>query len=313
MKSPILVVDIGGTCTRFARARQFRLLEPIHTVRNNDFRDIFDLFSAIKQQFSPWKPSACVLAVAGPIDSDHVLLTNLPWSFSQRKLRQEFKFARMLVVNDFVAVANCLPLLKPKDLFDVGGGHGDPRRAALVCGPGTGFGAAVLLKGKNRVQALASESGHMRLGPADEDEDKLINAIRGEARTVIVEHLLSGSGLERLHRLRTDKELNAEEIVSAAHDGNRDARATIDFFLKIFGRIAGDLALAFDARGGVFIAGGVGRSLGPFVPNSQFRATFEYHPPYQPRLRAIPTKVIAHPYPGLLGAARLAKELPPRS
>jgi glucokinase len=80
-------------------------------------------------------------------------------------------------------------------------------------------------------------------------------------------------------------------------------------FLRWFGRVAGDLALTFDARGGVYLAGGVSRSLAPLVASSHFRETFENHPPYGVRLAAIPVHVVVHPVPGLLGAAVLAKRL----
>lgn len=312
MKSPVLVADIGGSKTRFSRARPGGPLSDVHELRNDAYPDIVHLFQEMMRVLHPWKPASCVLAVAAPVDSDHVLLTNRAWSFSQRKLRQQFRIGRMLVVNDFVAAANCLPLLKPRELFDVGGSFADPRRTALVCGPGTGFGSAALLKGKNRVQALASESGHMRLGAVSREEAALLEKISGEAGNPVVEHVLSGRGLVRLHRLLSGEEADSESIIAAAHEGNRKARESIDTFLRFFGRIAGDLALAFDTRGGVFIASSLGRSLGPFMANSPFRAAFEDHPPYQTRLAAITTKVIVHPYPGLLGAAKLARELPPR-
>jgi glucokinase len=169
-----------------------------------------------------------------------------------------------------------------------------------------------LLKGKNRVQALASESGHIRLGAVSREEVELLEAIAAETKKPVIEHLLSGAGLRQLHRILSGSEAYTEAIIAAAHEGNRKARESIHVFLRFFGRIAGDLALAFDARGGVFIAGGLGRSLRPFMANSPFRAAFEDHPPYQTRLAAIATNVIAHPYPGLLGAVKLARELPPR-
>lgn len=312
MKSPVLVVDIGGTKTRFARTRAGGVPEAVRMVENDGFPDIFHLFREVMRMLHPWKPASCVLAVAAPVDNDHVLLTNRPWSFSQRKLMREFRIGRMLVVNDFVAAANCLPLLKPKDLFEVGGSFADPRRTALVCGPGTGFGSAALLKGKNRVQALASESGHMRLGATSPEEAEILTKIAEETGKPVVEHVLSGGGLVRLHRILSGQEIASEAIITAAHEGDRKARHTIDVLLRFFGRIAGDLALAFDTRGGVYIAGGLGRSLGPFIPNSPFRAAFEDHPPYQTRLAAIASHVIIYPYPGLLGAAKLARELPPR-
>jgi len=311
MKSPVLVIDMGGTNTRFARSRGGHL-EAVHIVSNDQFRNIFDLFGEMMRVLAPWWPASCVLAVAAPVDSDYVILTNRAWSFSQRELRKKFRIGRMLVVNDFIAVAHSVGALKASELFGAGGVRSDPRRAVLVCGPGTGFGSALLLKGKNRVHAFASEAGHMRLGAITADEMHVIEQISRETGAVAVEHILSGPGLVRLHRILTGEQAGSEAIIGAAHERSKTARSTIDLFLQFFGRVAGDLALAFDARGGVFIAGGLGRSLGPFIPNSPFRKAFEDHPPYQNRLMAIPTKVIIHETPGLLGAARLTAELPPR-
>ncbi|HEV2000685.1 MAG TPA: glucokinase, partial [Xanthobacteraceae bacterium] len=68
-----------------------------------------------------------------------------------------------------------------------------------------------------------------------------------------------------------------------------------------------DLALAFDARGGVFLGGGVSRALAQLMAGSPFRAAFEDHPPYQKRLAGIPVHVVMHPAPGLVGAAVIAR------
>jgi glucokinase len=127
--------------------------------------------------------------------------------------------------------------------------------------------------------------------------------------TVVTEHVLSGPGLVRLHRILNGKSESAEEIAAAARKGRADAKATVDMFLRWFGRIAGDLALTFDARGGVYLAGGVSRALAPLVGSSGFRETFENHPPYAARLAAIPVYVVVHPAPGLAGAAVLGQRL----
>jgi glucokinase len=176
----------------------------------------------------------------------------------------------------------------------------------LVCGPGSGFGVATLLRHSGKPRAVPSEAGHMRLGAATADEARILAHLVREEGPVVIEQVLSGPGLVRLHRILTGEKSTGEAIVASARLGKNPARDTVNAFLRLFGRIAGDLALAFDARGGVYIAGGIGRVLAPFYASSPFREAFEEHPPYGARLAGIPVVVIAHAAPGLIGAATLA-------
>jgi glucokinase len=77
--------------------------------------------------------------------------------------------------------------------------------------------------------------------------------------------------------------------------------------MRVLGRIAGDLALAFDASGGIFIGGGEGRALHEQFKESAFRDDFEAHHPYERRLREFPIAVIMHQFPGLIGALEIAR------
>ena len=80
-------------------------------------------------------------------------------------------------------------------------------------------------------------------------------------------------------------------------------------FCAILGGVAGDLALTFGARGGVYIAGGIAPRLIERLEASDFRARFEAKGRLADYVRDIPTQVITHPYTALLGAARALAEL----
>jgi glucokinase len=309
MQSPVLVIDVGATTSRFALARASGALEAVRSIANADAGSIEAVLEAALDNCGPVRPLRCVLAVAAPVDGDDVTMTNRDWSFSQRVLAKSLKLRRLAVVNDFAAMAHALPHIRQDDLVAVGGGRGMPRAAMLVCGPGTGFGTAVLYRDSTKPRAAASEAGHMRLGAATTDEARAISHLVRDNGFVAVEHVLSGPGLVRLHHILSGEKMTSEEIVATARRGSNAARDTVNTFLRLFGRIAGDLALAFDARGGVFLAGGIGRVLAPFYASSPFRETFDAHPPYQARMAGIPVAVIAHPAPGLLGAARVAASM----
>jgi glucokinase len=251
------------------------------------------------------RPVTAVLAVAAPIEGDQVALTNRAWRFSITKLKRALKLKRLIVVNDFAAVAYALPALKAKDVVRIGGGNGKKDGNLVVCGPGTGFGVAALMRTARESLVLPSEAGHMLLGPAAAGEAEIFARLSGP-KPLVVENLLSGPGLARLHRALAGQALSSDQVITSAKAGDGTALATIEVFLRLLGRVAGDIALAFDARGGVYIAGGVGRALASLFATSPFRNAFEDHPTYRERLAATPAYVIAHPSPELLGALTIA-------
>src|SRR5579885_2809924 len=213
MAKPALVADIGAATIRVALARANGALVsmrsfPLRSDENPETRLAAALLAA-----KP-RPDAAVLAVAGPVDGDQVTMTNFNWSFSQKTLMRSLKLKRMTVVNDFVAVAHALPALRPADLVSLPGGHKNAKGNLLACGPGSGFGVSALIPARRPI-AIASEAGHMRLGAATADAARVVAHLVREMGTVVTEHVLSGPGLARLHRLLTDRHESAEEIAAA--------------------------------------------------------------------------------------------------
>ena len=307
MKRSVLVADIGATKTRLAFIRKDGKLRAVRSVMNDDVANLETLLADALAAARP-RPQSAVLGIAGWIDGDHVLVTNRGWTFSRRALARKLGLKRLVAVNDFEALAHGLPALGMADLVAVGAPQETPKQRLLVCGPGSGFGSALLIKHGRGAQVLASEAGHMRLGAASADEARVIAHFLRDTGPVIVEHVLSGPGLARVHHVLSGERKRAEAIAAAACAGDATARATAEFFLRLFGRIAGDLALAYNAKA-VFLAGGVTRGLAPLIPNSPFRAAFEDHAPYRDRMALIPIKAIVHEEPGLFGAAQLARRL----
>ena len=66
------------------------------------------------------------------------------------------------------------------------------------------------------------------------------------------------------------------------------------------------MALIAGARGGVYLAGGILPRWSGRFDVTAFRRAFEDKPPYQDWLRAIPSYIVTHPQPGLLGLAVIA-------
>jgi glucokinase len=304
----ILLADIGGTHSRFAlkdpRGRPSRVL----SIRNDDVAGLDAAIAGYMEHVGA-RPSAAVLAVAGPVNGDEIALTNRSWHFRLADIKTRFGLTWIRAVNDFEAQAWALLTLGPADTTPIGAVTGFPPGTRLVLGPGTGLGVAALVRTGATWQAVASEGGHIAFGPAAEDEEAIFRRLRGAHGYVSAETILSGPGLVRLHAaMHGGQEPDTpESIVAAARAGDGAAHDTVRCFVRLLGRFAGSAALMFKASGGVYVSGGLGSGLGALLDGAVFRAAFEAHPPHQMALARIPTRLVMAQEPGLLGCAALAQ------
>jgi hypothetical protein len=105
---------------------------------------------------------------------------------------------------------------------------------------------------------------------------KILQALWEEYGHVSAERLLSGLGLELIHRALAGQRLSAPEITSRALDGSSIAcRETVETFCAVLGSVAGNVALTLGATGGMYIGGGIVPRLGALFTGSRFRERFE--------------------------------------
>jgi glucokinase len=81
------------------------------------------------------------------------------------------------------------------------------------------------------------------------------------------------------------------------------ASAALDLFVRWLGRFAGDVALVYGARGGVYLGGGIAPRIVDVLAAGPFRAAFEDKGRLRPYVASIPVYVITAPDAGLRGAA----------
>jgi glucokinase len=307
----ILLADIGGTNSRFAIASSTGRPEQIVIIQNNSVASLETAIEAYLAQTGA-RPSAAVLAIAGPTDGgEEVALTNRSWRFRRSELARRFGFAPLRVLNDFEAIAWALLRLGPADARPLGKPMPPRDGVKVVLGPGTGLGVAALVPVAGGWHVVASEGGHVSFGPHSTDEIDVFVRLMGEHGSVSAETILSGPGLLRLLRAIDPKAAlqSPEAVVAAALALDPSAQATARLFVRLLGRFAGGLALTFKAMGGVYVAGGVASRLGALLDEELFRTAFEAHPPYERLMATIPTLLMSRTEPGLVGCAALAGEL----
>lgn len=311
----VLLGDIGATNARFALLTN-GALGPIESIAVADYPHFTDAIEAFLQRHDSRMPVAgAVLAVAGLVEAERCALTNCSWLINGAELRSTFGFATVRVLNDFEATAFALPHLTTADLHPLGGGQAVPDAPMAVLGPGTGLGVACLIPGSQGAVAIATEAGHATLPATSPREDAVIDYLRQHFEHVSAERAVSGSGLKNLYRAVAAidgidvPERSAAEITKGALDGTCPAsRAALDLFCAMLGAVAGNVALTFGARGGVYIAGGIAPRIVQHLARSEFRARFEAKGRFRNYLETIPASVIVHPNAAFIGLKALVKQ-----
>lgn len=312
--SQSVMADIGATNIRFARLMSSGATGPIVKFAVADFPDFTAALDHFLNHEGGPRPLKLCLAIAGPVLGDKVKLTNAPWHFSIRQLKQQMNLKRLAVVNDVEALAAALPYLEPGDTIPVGGktDRQSARSSMAVLCPGTGMGIAGLRTMNRGWRPIASEGGHTGLSPFTDRELAVWQVLRARHGRVTVERVLSGPGIVELYHAlaslegQTPESVRPEEVVSMAlNSENPLAFETIEMFCDWLGDVAGDVALMYLALGGVYLAGDILLSILEILKNSRFRERFENKGRGNGVVVHIPTFMITNKYPVLLGCARL--------
>ena len=308
-----LLGDIGGTHARFAW--QTRPGAPLTAAATYLCAEHASLPAAIKRYLADHAkpvPRSAGIGIANPVIGDHVQMTNHHWSFSITAVQRTLGLQRLVVINDFTALALALPALARSELHPVGGGNATAGAPMVVLGPGTGLGVSGLLPvAGGAAVPISGEGGHVTLAPADDREAAVIEHLRQRFGHASAERALSGPGLVNLYQAacalsgQSALALDAAQVIAGARSSNDPCcERALELFFSFLGSVAGNLALTFGARGGVFIGGGIAPRLIGEILRSPFRARFESKGRFENYLRGIPSFVIdAKTSPAFLGAA----------
>lgn len=317
-----VVGDVGGTNARFALVDESGHIRQPMVYPAAAYPSLTDVLAAyLDKTVGRRRPPKAVIAVAGPVVDGAIEFTNLDWRISEGELLGAFDLESIKLINDFAAQAMAAPTLAGDNLKEIGpiqrGAEGAP---LVVCGAGTGFGVGGLARSDWGDIALAAEGGHASFAPGNPAEVEVLGWLRERFGRVSIERVLSGQGLADLYRALADlagrEPLQGDEqSVMAAGQSGQDPLAvqTLDMFCGILGSVAGDLALTYGARGGVYLSGGIAPRMFDRLSAGSFRARFEDKGRLKEYMRDIPTWLIVHPFAALVGAARvmMQKDGPP--
>ena len=324
----ILAGDIGGTNTRLALfdVKRDKLIMRDRAETKNAGRDGFA--GIVREFLEPLKQRVRVacFGVAGPVKDGRAQLTNLHWSFDERRLARSLKIPRVVLINDLVAHAEGTNVLGPKDVTVLHKGRPEKGGNRAILAPGTGLGEAGIVYDDRtgEYRAVASEGGHCDFSPTNDREIALLEYMLEQTGRCSWEDVLSGPGLRRIwdflilrHEFHVEPSLESRDpepsdITAAAMNGScRACGAAVEMFVALCGAEAGNLALKFLATGGVFIGGGIPPHILKFLRKPSLKHAFRNHgaPEIRQILAAVPIKVITSEHNALFGAAHAVRKL----
>ena len=312
MITELVAADIGGTHARFALAQveNGRLLKlgQALTLNTADYVGLPEAWNSFGRHVGRPLPSAAALAFAYPVENDLPQLTNMTWTIDARTIPSDLGVEEHVILNDFAAVGHAVAQLGPSHFVHIAGPDiALPTSGVIsIVGPGTGLGVGMVVRARDQHQVIASEGGNMDFSPHDDLDDRLMASLRRRYGHVSAERLVSGPGLRDIYAVIADGVVpyTDDRDLWRASLENSDpvATAALERFCLCLGAFAGNIVLAHGASA-LVLAGGLGRRLAEQLPTSGFVERLVAKGEYRSILEQLPVKLIAHPEPGLYGAA----------
>lgn len=305
-----VVADVGGTNIRLSVCDVST--GELSKLREFACAEFVTLDAALVQYFATLQGEVkhlCV-GIACPVEDDQVVMTNLSWSFSKQALKEKLNLTSLYVINDYTAISLAVPFLSDQEKIQIGSGEPIKDGVTGVFGPGTGLGVSHIVKPEDKWISLDGEGGHVSFAPNTREQADILLLLQEQFGHVSAERILAGQGLINLYhslcRLEGKQPVFHEpkDVTAAALDNSCElALRSLNIFCEVMGGFAGNLAMNLSCTGGVYIAGGIVPRFVDFFKDSAFRKFFEDKGRFQAYLASIPTYLIIHDNPGLLGAS----------
>lgn len=321
----ILAGDIGGTHTRLALLDGTRELK-IAVQETFSSREYTELLPIVQKflRMHPSPVSAACFGIAGPVRNGKCQATNLPWIVDSRELSRALQLRSVSLLNDLEANGWGIRVLKPEDLYLLHPGDPLQKGNIALIAAGTGLGEAGLYWDGNEHHPFACEGGHVDFSPRNALEIELLLYLsKTYSGHVSYERVVSGPGLRSIYEfliktgretesLELKQEMKGRDLAQLISEWGRERRdpactRALDWFLSLYGAEAGNLALKFLARGGVYIGGGIAPHLLAKLKEGRFMEAFLDKGRFRSLLESISVRVILNDLTALLGAAEYAR------
>ena len=285
LNKKILLVDIGGTnvriCSAFLGSNE--LLNP--RKENTNCLKSFDTLIQKCLDEDP-KIRHIVFSVAGPRINHSISMTNRDFKINKNDVLKKFNLESCHILNDWESIGYSLALLNKIDMQCIHKGNAF-NSTALIIGPGTGLGAALVV---NNEMVLSTEIGNTTFSI-----NSLLtqSELRNSNNFKVLEDLISGRGISSIHRHFSGEDKLSEDILYAYYQDGM-AKKSIDQFVIYLAQVLSELALTYMPGKGIFLAGSLMRALTDHLDPEDFLLNFLVNrkPMHVDVLRDIPISLI---------------------
>ncbi len=304
----ILLGDLGATNARFSISEDGETYDREARYRIKDFDSLDELCRRyfIDQEIKNVKKG--IIGVAAPIIGDKISFVNANLKFSKQQTEKNLFPGGLTVLNDLEMQAYALFNLKPKDMSYLGKKKINDGPKILVS-PGTGLGLAGVVGNS----VIATEAGHIDINDVNEIPELkgIINEfISVSSRYPNYQDFLSGKGITFFYSYLSglsNSNLTSEEILLRRDD--KYCLKTKNLMNSLLSSYLRSMALAWGAKGGVFLSGSIVNSLLEEGDYELFRKEFENSATMRNLLFDIPLAVVKIQNIGFEGGMELSKRL----
>jgi len=320
----ILAADIGATNARFAivevegEAARIRFERTYASGRFAGFEPALETFvGELKRAHGDSLASSrAAIAAAGPVQRGEVRISNRPsWRISRRALESALGI-EALVLNDFEALGFGVAHASAEDWIVLQPGSAVAQANMALVGAGTGLGVSALVWDGRRHLPVPTEAGHIAFAPRDEIQVALWRHLLKRHARVSAERVISGAGIAAIHGFLRESNPGAQSeplddpaaiAARALAEPAGIAGRALELFVACYGAFAGDIALAFLARGGLYVCGGIAAKLARRLADGEFLSQFNAKGRHSALAASIPLRLVINEKLGLLGAAAAAR------
>ena len=269
----------------------------------------------------PRCPNKVSLALAGTVEGDAATFTHRNWKVSRNDVKAATGADHVCLINDIEASALMLPNLSAYDLQELSAGAAVPYGNKALLMAGAAVGIAGLVRADKEWVPVVGEGGFLRFVLTREDLAELGPGFLAE-RYVACDDVFTGAGLVALYdalvaKAKTKAKSSGARQISAHGLSGEDpvAARALQIIATWLGRVAGDVALLYGARGGLYLGGGLVANIIPALQTGHFREAFESRGDRSAYIARLPVKVIKTAADaGIRGAAiAMARSLPSHS
>lgn len=311
-QKPLLLADVGGTHTRFARIESpGAALRDLETVDTRAFASFEEALSAYLARAGNLPPGDIAVGAAGPVMEGRIRLTNAAWTLDPVRIAQR-PVKSVTLVNDLAAYA-AGAARAPSSSFETIAAGPPNATDILVVAVGTGIGAAIVRWRNNVAEVFPTEAGHMSFAPETKEEDLVLAAARAVHKRPTFEHVASGSGLPAVYAALAHVSAHGAgapadgaAVLALAAAGDPRARMALHVAAGAAATYIRALALLNGGADQIVIGGGLGLALEASWRTAEFLARVRHAPDMPLSLAHAGIALAVDPELPLRGAADIA-------